>query len=316
MEYRVFGRLGWQVSAIGLGTYAMGGRWGRADDKDSLKVLELAYRSGINLIDTADVYGYGRSERLISRMFSGKLRSDIYIATKGGYDFVSIPQKVYKNFASAYLENALNSSLKRLGTDYVDIYQLHGPDIDTIRIGDAISFLDKMKKAGKIRACGVSVYNRSDAMAALEFGSLDVLQYPYNLLEQSGAKDIFRLCELKGIALIVREPLAQGLLTGKYSVDSGFPPDDFRSKEWTKEFLRDRIEKLSNMSHIMIKHNRTIVQTAIKFILSCKEVSTTIPGARNPKQLQEIVNTLVSDPLSTIEIEELANIDYNEYCAG
>ncbi|MBI5848504.1 MAG: aldo/keto reductase [Nitrospirae bacterium] len=306
MQYRSFGSIGWNVSAISTGTYAIGGNWGPTDDKSSIAAIRRAFDLGVNFFDTADVYGLGKSETLLSEALAG-MRTKFYIATKGGRDFYSAPPKISKNFDVKYLAVALDRSLGRLKTDNVDLYQLHGPTIDQMKQGDIFEFVARAKQLGKVRACGVSLNTLDEVRTALSSKIVEAIQYPFSILNQNNGPEVFALCKKQGVALIVREPLAQGLLTGKYTLDSKFPADDHRSREWTREFLESNLHKLGRLPFLATA-NRSMVQAALQFILSFNEVSTVIPGPRNSKQLEEHLGTFRATLLTKEEISQILQV--------
>lgn len=295
MLYKRFGKLGWQISVISLGTYAIGGNWGIQDESRSLAAINRAIELGINFIDTADVYGFGKAERLLGNILK-RGRSDIYLATKGGRDFVTNSPKVYKNFDVTYLSSALDDSLKRLQTDHIDLYQLHGPSVDVMKNGSVFEFLQSAKGQGKIRAAGVSVDSFEEVKLALQSGVIESIQYPFNVLEKNEGISTFELCGINDIAVIVREPLAQGLLTGKYNKDSVIPQDDHRSKKWTDDYRNSKFTKLSTLGQLNLK-GKTLAQLSIQFIMTIPQVSTVIPGGRNSQQVTENVETVDVPPI-------------------
>ncbi|PKO01276.1 MAG: hypothetical protein CVU42_00255 [Chloroflexi bacterium HGW-Chloroflexi-4] len=306
MLYRKFGKLDWKVSAIGLGTYAIGGNWGNQDQKVSEEAILQAIDLGVNFLDTADVYGYGKAENYIGNVL-GNRRSQVYIASKGGRDFVSSPPQLFKNFDVDYLERALEASLKRLKTDYLDLYQIHGPSIEIMETGKIFGFLEKMKSKGKIRAAGVSLNNLEEVNTALRSNVIDSVQYPFNLLEQGDGISVFKKCSQNNVAVIVREPLCQGLLTGKYSIDSKFTSEDHRSSKWTNEYLLPRLEKLSRIMELKGK-DQSIIDLAIQFPLAFSEVSVVIPGGRNKNQVINNINAISSKQIDTTELGFLLSL--------
>jgi len=309
MKYRAFGSMGWRVSEIGLGTFAIGGYWGPSDDNMSKRVIEKSYELGVNFYDTADVYGRGKSERFIAEIFvDNNMRSDIFIATKGGHDFYTSPPKLLRNFDVSYLDNALNRSLERLHTDYIDVYQLHGPAVEIMQQEHVFEFLEKAKKDGRIRAAGVSVYDLAGVEEALRNDVVDSVQFVLNILvNHDEVKNILSACATRGVGIIAREPLAQGLLTGKYGVDASFPEDDHRAAKWTHEYLEKQLTKVSKLSTLADK-NRNLSQVALLFVLAHQEVSVVIPGARDLQQLFDNIRTTDLPSLTERELEIIRSI--------
>ena len=193
MKYRILGRTGLRVSAVGLGTMVHAGHFGPMDDRESLSAIETAMDLGVNFIDTSDAYGAGYSETLLGQALRGK-RDKIVLATKGGNVMVG-PDRGKRNFAPDYIARVMDESLKRLQTDYVDLYQLHNPTVDVIERGDVWEVLERAKKAGKIRHYGVSINTIEEGIVAVNDGRSDTVQLEYNLLAQEPAEKIFPLAQ-------------------------------------------------------------------------------------------------------------------------
>lgn len=306
MKYRTFGSLGWKVSEIGLGTYAIGGYWGSSDDSESRKVIERAYSSGVNFYDTADLYGRGKAEKFIAEILvKNGLREEIFIATKAGYDFYSDPPKLIKNFDPLYLDMALNKSLERLGTDYVDLFQLHSASVEDMAEGSVIKFLERTKEDGRVKAAGVSVYDLSGVQEVVRHDVFDSVQFIVNMLsEKEEIEEMIRLSASRNLGIIAREPLEQSLLSGNYSYDSSFPKDDHRSVKWNQEYLEKQLPRVDYLRKLA-NEERTLAQTAIKFVLSYPEISTAIVGARRLNHLQENIE---ASEMVELTNEELAII--------
>ena len=240
------------VSEVGFGALPIGGRmWGPVDDEQSLAALRRAFESGVNFFDTADVYGHGHSEELVGRAFA-TCRANVLIATKVGFDFRA-GEPARANFDPAYIRLALEASLARLGTDYIDVYQLHNPPQKLAKDGAVWQTLDELRAEGKIRFFGVSARTANDARAYLKaadddpepsrrFG--DTLQVAYNLLDQEAAdKGVFVDAYRQDWGVISRVPLASGMLSGKYVTDHEFPHGDFRG-DWSRERLVQTVDGL------------------------------------------------------------------------
>ena len=298
MQYRFLWRTGLRVSEIGLGTWAMGGPtevdgkpigWGPADDAQSLRALQRARELGVNFFDTADVYGFGHAEELLGQAFGGRWEG-CHVATKVGN--VRAPGgRTEKNFSREYILRACEESLRRLRKDTIDLYQLHNPSLDILRSGDWPDTLEELRAAGEIRFYGVSITTVEEAKAFLDRDSGDTIQLVYNLLRQEMA-EMFPLTQRKGIGVIARVPLFYGLLTGKISPDTRFPPDDHRSARFPADVLVTELRKVEKLK-FLVHPNRTLAHAALKFILSHPAVSCTIPGGRNERQVEE--NCCASD---------------------
>lgn len=310
MQYRLLGRTGLRVSEIGLGTWAMGGPteidgkpigWGPADDAQSLRALARARELGVNCFDTADVYGFGHAEELLGRAFDGRWEG-CYVATKVGN--VRAPgARTEKNFSREYIQRACEESLRRLRKETVDLYQLHNPSLDILCAGDWPETMEKLRAAGKIRFYGVSITTIEETKAFLDRGQGDTIQLVYNLLRQE-MTEIFPLVQRKNIGVIARVPLYYGLLTGKISPGTRFPPDDHRSARFPAEVLAAELHKVEKLK-FLVQTNRTLAQAALKFILSHPAVSCTIPGGRSERQVEENCAASDSNLLSREELDHI-----------
>ena len=301
MEYREIGRTGIRTSVIGFGAWAIGGSgWGPVDDATSLRAMEAAIDLGVTFIDTADAYGPRHSEELVAKVLRGR-RDRLVVATKMGNDFYHEPRR--KNFAPDYVRFAVDQSLSRLGTDYIDIYQLHNPSEEVIRQGDTFAALEDLKAAGKIRFWGVSIGPASEGIAAMEAGRPASLQVVYNLLAQEPASELFPQARAQGVGIIARVPLASGLLTGKFTSETTFPAGDHRAN-WKPEQLRARLERVEALR--FLAEGRTLAQAALRFAAADPAVSVVIPGAKTAEQVRENVAAMEVPPLSPEELRQVA----------
>lgn len=300
MKYRILGRTGLSVSEVGFGAWAIGGTsYGPTRDEDSLDALAAAWEHGVNFFDTADTYGHGHSETLIGKFLNAR-RGEAVIATKAGWDFYHGGSK--KNFDFDYIRFAADESLKRLQTDFIDLYQLHNPRVEMIEAGEIFGVLDELKSAGKIRFYGVSVHTPGEALAVIRSGKADVIQLVFNLLDQRSVLEVFPEARAKNIGIIAREPFACGLLTGKYTAESTFPKTDHRNR-WDRERMAKDLQKIDKIRSILKTPRLTLIRTALEFILSFEAVSAAIPGAKTRSQVLE--NLLASeDP--RLRIEEIS----------
>lgn len=299
MKYREFGRTGWKVSEISFGSWAIGGTWGNVDDNDSLKALHKAVDLGVNFFDTADVYGDGRSERLLAKLKENR-NEEIYIATKVG-------RKLNPHVADGYnktnLENFVDINLKNLNTDCIDLLQLHCPPTEVYYMPKVFGVLDDFVKAGKIRYYGVSVEKVEEGLKALEYPNVQSVQIIFNMFRHRPAELFFEQALKKRTAILARVPLASGMLTGKMSKTMEFEQDDHRSFNRNGEMF-DKGETFSGVDYnlclkavdeiknICPKH-LSITQFALKWILMFPAVTCAIPGAKNENQVTE--NASVSD---------------------
>lgn len=308
MKYRTLGRTGLEVSEIGFGAWAIGGdkygnSYGPTDDEVSRAAVAKAVDLGCNFFDTADVYGYGHSEELLGQVLPSK-RQKILIATKVGGDFTSGKTKI--NFSKSYIRFAVDESLRRLRTDTIDLYQLHNPPFEMIRDGDIFSPLEYLRKEGKIRSIGLSIFEPEEGLAALRLGVVDALQVVYNLFETEPAKDLFPAAKEAGVAIIAREPLANGLLTGKYDHRSAFPRGDIRH-DFPRETLARRV-KAAEALGFLERPGRTLVQSALRFVLAQDAVAVTIPGCKTPEQVEENLKASEVEPPPPEELSHAASV--------
>lgn len=306
MKSRLLGRTGLSVSEIGFGCWAVGGSgYGPTRDEESLEALETAWRAGVNFFDTADTYGQGHSEDLIARFLKGKPRHEIFVATKVGWDFYHGGTR--KNFDPQYVRFACEQSLKRLEAEALDLYQLHNPSEELIRSGSALDVMAALKQEGKVRFIGVSIHKESEALVVLEDGRADTLQLAFNLLDQRMADRIFKLAKEKGVGIIVREPLACGLLSGKYKPGHEFHKEDHR-RRWTSEQLKLELAKIDRLRSVVATDRLSLAVTSLEFVLDFDAVSTVIPGAKTKTQVLENLSASLEPKLRIEETAQLRNL--------
>lgn len=305
MKYRTLGKTGLKVSEVGFGAWAIGGNdhgnsYGPTDDNVSTAAVERAFDLGCNFYDTADVYGHGHSEELLGRALKGH-RNDVIIATKVGGDFYHDPPRM--NFNPEYLEFAAAKSCERLQTDYIDLYQLHNPPIQLLKNGKIFEGLEKLKDSGRIRHYGVSIHDPQEGLLSIKYGKPAAIQVVFNLLRQEAKNQLFQAAREQNVAIIAREPLSNGFLTGKFSIDSTFPSGDIRSN-FPRNYLSG-LTRAAEQLKLLESKTRTLAQASIRFALDHKDVSTVIPGAKTPEQAEE--NVRASD-LAPLTGEELLRI--------
>jgi aryl-alcohol dehydrogenase-like predicted oxidoreductase len=289
MKKRSFGSTGRQVGEIGFGAWAIGGSWGDVSDKDAEAALHAALDAGVNFLDTADVYGGGRSERLIAQVLKQRGSGDVIVATKAG-------RQLNPHVAEAYTAEALKrfveASLQRLRTESLDLVQLHCPPTEVYYRPEVFEALDRLVEAGKLKHYGVSVEKVEEAIKALEY-SIASVQIIYNIFRQRPAELFFQLAKERQVAVIARVPLASGLLTGKMRADSRFAADDHRAFNRNGEAF-DIGETFSGVPFEVglqaVEELRAVIgnvpmaQFALRWILMSDPVTVVIPGARNPDQ--------------------------------
>jgi len=312
MKYREFGRIGWKVSEISFGAWAVGGGWGSVDDEQSLAAMRKAVEMGVNFFDTADVYGDGRSEKLIRRLRQ-ETKTPIYVATKAG-------RRLDPHVAAGYLdlEKFIDRSLANLAVESLDLLQLHCPPWDVYYMPEAFQRLDALVAKGKLRHYGVSVEKVEEALKAIEYPNVKSVQIIFNMFRQRPAERFLDEAKRRGVATIIRVPLASGMLTGKLSGKSTFAADDHRNFNRHGEQF-DVGETFSGVDYEkglaaveelkkLIPPGATMAQTALRWILMFDGVSTIIPGAKTPRQAQD--NCAASDlpPLSAQAMETVRRI--------
>jgi aryl-alcohol dehydrogenase-like predicted oxidoreductase len=321
MHYRKLGNTGLTVSDIGFGGWAIGGPadaagtplgWSRTSDDESLAAIRRARELGVTFFDTADSYGFGRSESLLGIVLSRR-RNDVVIATKVGVTR-DAEGKVRKDFSRTHIQHAVDGSLKRLRTDYIDLYQLHNPTLDELRRDDIHEAMDRLQEAGKIRFWGVSVTTPEEGLEIISRGWGYALQVLYNVLNQAPAKELFPLAKQKGYGIIARVPLASGLLSGKFRPDSTFPADDVRQNFLTPKRLEEVIPRVDEVKSIIGGTARALAEGALRFVLAEDCVSTTIPGMRNIRQVEmNVAADEVRIPQEVVEKLRTRLGDYNFY---
>jgi aryl-alcohol dehydrogenase-like predicted oxidoreductase len=324
MRKRRLGRTGLEVSEIGFGCWPIsGGSYGPVRDEDSLEALETAWDSGVNFFDTADIYGEGHSETLVGRFLKARSRDGMILATKAGWNFYpSFPQKFSaltdppakinhaghgKNFEPEYIRFACEQSLKRLGVGAVDLYQLHNPPLELIQKGDAVDVLEGLKKEGKIRFIGISVHTVAEALAVLTDVRVHAIQVIFNILDQRMAGRFFPEAAAREVGVIVREPLASGLLSGKYGPSYEFPKNDHR-RRWVREKREVDWQKIRLVQKTLGPGAPTLAKAALEFALAFETIATVIPGAKTRAQTLENISASLRPALSREDIERMKGI--------
>jgi aryl-alcohol dehydrogenase-like predicted oxidoreductase len=313
MEYRTLGRTGWKVSTISLGTWAMGSLWGKVDNRESLATLHRALDLGVNFFDTADVYG---SEPLLG-LLRRQRREPFYIATKMGMQVNPNAQGYTRNNITAFVEG----SLRNLRTETIDLMQLHCPPIEVYN-AEVFGILDDLVKQGKIRHYGVSVERIAEAEKAIQYPNVQSVMIIFNIFRQRPAEDFFPEAKRRGVGIIVRVPLASGLLTGKMRPDTAFDRDDHRTFNRQGQAF-DRGETFSGVDfdtgikaveelRALIPPTATMAQMALRWILMFDAVTCAIPGAKRPTQVEDNIRAADMPPLSDATMEKIRAIyDHN-----
>jgi aryl-alcohol dehydrogenase-like predicted oxidoreductase len=314
MKYRTLGRTGWKVSEISFGAWAIGGAWGDVSDQESLAALHAALDGGVNFFDTADVYGDGRSERLMAKLKKER-KEKFYIATKAGR---RLPKQTPEGYSRTNLTAWIERSLRNLNTDALDLLQLHCPPTSVYYMPEVFGVLDDLVKVGKLRHYGVSVEKVEEALKAIEFPNVQSVQIIFNIFRQRPADLFFAEAQKKKVGILARVPLASGLLSGKITRASKFSKDDHRAFNRHGEAF-DRGETFSGVDFetglraveelkSLAPKNATLAQLALRWILEFPAVTCAIPGAKRPSQVAENIAASDLKPLSPAAIKRIQAI--------
>jgi aryl-alcohol dehydrogenase-like predicted oxidoreductase len=317
MQYRALGRTGWKVSTISFGAWAIGGTWGQVQDDESLAALHRAVDLGVNFFDTADVYGDGRSERLMAQLKRSR-KEEIVIATKAG-------RRLNPHLAEGYNRENLTAfverSLKNLQVEALDLLQLHCPPTQVYYMPEVFGVLDDLVQAGKLRFYGVSVEKVEEALKAIEYPNVQSVQIIFNLFRLRPSELFFQEAIRRKVGILARVPLASGMLTGKLRKDSAFEKDDHRLFNRHGEAF-DRGETFSGVDYEtalaavealkpLVPSGTTLTQFALRWILMFEAVTCAIPGAKRPSQAEENIAAADLLPLSA-ETMQKAQAIYDE----
>jgi aryl-alcohol dehydrogenase-like predicted oxidoreductase len=300
MQYRALGRTGMHVSSISFGAWAIGGSWGAVDDGESMRALHAAVDAGVNFIDTADVYGDGRSERLIARLRRERPGAPLYVATKAGR---RLPAQTPEGYTRGNLTSWIDRSLANLEVDAIDLLQLHCPPTPVFASDEVYGVLDDLKHAGKLRHYGVSVERVDEALEAIRHPGVDSVQIIFNMFRLKPAGEFFGAAAAAKVGILARVPLASGLLTGKLTRTSTFSSDDHRAfnrngEEFDKgetfagvpyDVGLEAVEELKRL----VPDGVTPAQFALRWILMFDAVTCAIPGARTAEQAR--ANAVAAD---------------------
>ena len=313
MQYRSLGRTGWKVSDVSFGAWAIGGSWGDVSDEESMAALHQAVDCGVNFIDTADVYGMGRSERLVAQL--KRDRKELIVATKAG-------RRLSPHTADGYNEKNLTAfiedSLRNLSTDCLDLVQLHCPPTDVYYRPELFGVLDRLMEAGKIRYYGVSVERVEEGLKAIEYPNVQSVQIIFNCVRHRPAELFFAQAQKKQVGILARVPLASGMLTGKVTRQSQFAADDHRNfnrhgeafdvgETFSGVDFETALEAVEEIRAIL-PAGMTMAQFALRWILMFDAVTCAIPGGKRPEQVAE--NCAASDlpALSDAAMARIRNI--------
>jgi aryl-alcohol dehydrogenase-like predicted oxidoreductase len=299
MRYRKLGERGPEVSEVSYGAWAIGGgMWGGPRDADARASLERAFEHGVNLVDSALVYGEGHSERLVgefARAHAGK----VHVATKvppKSFNWPARPDAALRdNFPGAWIVECAEKSLKNLGLERIDLLQLHVWADGWSDDDEWYQAMDRLRTQGKIRLVGISInsHDPKSALRVVRAGRVDALQVFYNLFDQSPEDELFPACREHGVGVLARVPFDESSLTGKLREDTTFPPGDFRAQYFGGDLLKETVRRVEALRPIVEGAASSMARGALRYILSQPAVSTVIPGMRTPHQVDE--NTAASD---------------------
>lgn len=318
MKYRTFGRMGWKVSEIGFGAWAIGGGWGPQSDADSVAALNRSLDMGCNFLDTAQGYGDGKSERVIADVLKNRKGEKIYVATK-------IPPKApgawppspydvaEERYPESYLRERLERSLRDLQTDCIDIIQLHTWTRAWNRDPKPLETLRKFQKEGKLRAIGISTpeYDQNSLVDLMRGGWLDAVQVIYNIFEQEPQAEFFPAAKEHNVGVIVRVAFDESSLTGKLTAETKFPQGDFRNNYFAGDRLERTVKRVEKIKADLTAEGLGLAEAALKFALAPDAVSTVIPGIRNVQQAEANMGVGDRGPMSGALIKKLQGHRWN-----
>jgi aryl-alcohol dehydrogenase-like predicted oxidoreductase len=321
MKYRNLGGTEIRVSEVGFGVWTVStGWWGEVDEARSVALLREAFERGINYFDTADTYGSGLGETLLADAFGG-MRDEVVISTKIGYDFYNHTarrgqQERPQVWSEEFIRFALEQSLKRLRTDYIDFLQLHNTKMDAVENDRLFELMEGFKREGKTRAYGVALGPKigwlGEGVRAMRERNIDGLQMIYNLLEQDPGRGLIEAAKGTGTSLIVRVPHSSGMLEGKYDENTTFAKNDHR-RHRPKEWLLNGLKKVHQLSFLTGTGERTLGQAALKFILATPEIVSTLPNIYDEEQLEEFATAPDTPDLTEEELTRVAELYENNF---
>jgi aryl-alcohol dehydrogenase-like predicted oxidoreductase len=302
MQYVRLGKTEMPVSVLALGTWAFGGEWGAFDEGEAKAAIHAALDKGVTLFDTAQGYGFGVSERLLAgALWERVQREEVIVATKGGLRKEG--DNLLRDLSASWLRQGVESSLRNLGTDYIDLYQLHWPDLKT-PADETAGVLEEMVGEGKIRHVGVSNFSPQQMGELARHGRVETDQPPYHMFRREIEKDILPYCAEHDIGVLAYGPLAHGLLSGRMTAETTFPPDDWRSKssDFTGERFKRNLAVVARLQEYAEGRDITLPQLAVAWVISPPAVHVAIVGARRPSQLD---TTLPAADVSLTEEDRL-----------
>jgi aryl-alcohol dehydrogenase-like predicted oxidoreductase len=322
MKYRKLGKSGINVSEIGFGTWTIGMDWWtkKIDDDQAVKMLKRAYDLGINFYETADVYGNGKSERLLAQAFKDMNSEEIIYSTKWGYDIYDADQvghnELPQKHKPEYLQFALQQSMSRLQVDHIDVYSLHNPKMNTIQDDQLFLSLDNLINIGKIRGHGVALGPaigwEEEGLEAMEKRNITCLQTVYNILEQDPGRTFLNSAKQNQVGLLVRVPDASGVLTGKVNEKTVFDKNDHRSTR-KRDWILQAVQKAEKLKPLSQSNGWNITELAIKFILSQKEVSVVLPTVVDMEEIEMFAKISDGKYLTGSELSQITELYNNSF---
>ncbi|MGE6536674.1 aldo/keto reductase [Bacillus luti] len=293
MKYTKLHKAGLNISKLGLGTNAVGGHnlYADVNEEEGKRLIEEAIQQGITFFDTSDSYGFGRSEELVGQVLK-RNRHEFVLATKGGIQPL-LNGETYINNEPSYLKNAVENSLRRLQTDYIDLYYLHFTNSETSYI-DSIGELTRLKEEGKIRSIGISNVNIEQLKEANQHGYIDVVQSPYNMLDRTAGEELLPYCIESGISFIPYGPLAFGILGGKYTEDFKLNKGDWRKSVnlFEENTYKNNFKKVEKLKGLAEEKNIEVSHLALAWLLNKQGIDTVIPGGKRAEQIRESVRAV------------------------
>ena len=316
MRYRNLGGTDIAISEVGFGVWTVStGWWGEVDDEKSVRLLREARERGINYFDTADTYGSGKGETLLADAF-GHMRDEVVISTKIGYDFYNHTarrgqQERPQDWSEDFIRFALEQSLKRLDTDYVDFLQLHNTKMDAIDNDGLFSLMEQFEQEGKIRSYGVALGPKigwlEEGVKAMRERRIEGVQMIHNILEQDPGRALIEAARETDTSLVVRVPHSSGMLEGHYDENTTFAQNDHR-RHRPKEWLTTGLKKVEQLAFLTDSGERTLGQAALKFVLASPEVASTLPNIYGMEQIEEFSGTSETPDITPEELSRIAEL--------
>ena len=317
MKTRTFGTTDLRCSEIGFGTWALGSDWwGKVTSGQGHNLLRKALDLGVTFFDTGNVYGLGANEEIVGKALAGVPRESVQISTKVGYVLESGRQQHSQgerpqDWSRAHVRSSLESSLRRLGTDYVDLYQLHNPRMDAVERDDVFEELERLRGEGRLRhygvALGPAIGWREEGLRVLRERAIASVQTVYNVLEQDPGRDFLEAARRSGAGVMARVPTSSGLLEDKYTLETTFPPHDHRSHR-PREWLVDGLQKVERLRFLCDEHGLTMAQAAIKFILAQDAIACVLPTITDERELEEWAEASEKPDLTDADLARVADL--------